>query len=68
MLRYALRKSDALYGNWFFRFYYEVFAEHLQILSKKFLPQTYAAIKELLSFRVELEVIAVFNSPIPDNT
>ena len=55
MLRYALRKSDPLYGYWFFRFYYEVFAEPLQSLSnlKKFLPETDAAIEELLSFRVE---------------
>ncbi len=48
----------------FFRFYYEVFAEHLQTLSKKFLPETDAAIQELLSFRVEVEVIA----PIPEYT
>ena len=60
MLRYALRKSGPLYGYWFFRFYYEVFAEHLQTLSKnqtlskKFLPETDAAIEELLSFRVEM--------------
>ena len=52
MLRYALRKSDPLYGYWFFRFYYEVFAEHLQTLSTKFLPETDSAIEELLSFRV----------------
>ena len=49
MLRYALRKSDPL---WFFRFYYEVFADPFQTLSKKFLPETDAAIEELLSFRV----------------
>ncbi len=61
MLRYALRKSDPLYGYWFFSFYYEVIAEHLQTLSKKFLPETEAAIKELLSFRVEVKDIA----PIP---
>ena len=54
MFRYALRKSDPLYGYWFFRFYYEVFAEPLQTLSKKFLPVTDAAIEELLSFRVEV--------------
>jgi hypothetical protein len=51
MLRYALCKSDPLYGYWVFRFY-EVFAEHLQTLSKQFLPETDAAIEELLSFRV----------------
>jgi hypothetical protein len=54
MLRYALRKSDPLYGYWFFRFYYEVFAEHLQTLIKKFLLETDAAIEELLSFRMEV--------------
>jgi hypothetical protein len=64
MLSYALRKSDPLYGYWFFRFYYEVFAEHLQTLSKKYLPETDAAIEELLSFRVEVEVIV----PIPKYT
>jgi hypothetical protein len=37
-----------------FRFYYDVFVEHLQTLSKKFLPETDAAIEELLSFRVEV--------------
>jgi hypothetical protein len=52
MLRYALRESDPLYG--FFRFYYEVFAQHLQTLSKKLLPETYAGIEELLFFRVEV--------------
>jgi hypothetical protein len=52
MFRYALRKSDPLYGYWFLRFYYEVFAEHLQTPSKKFLPETDAAIEKLLSFRV----------------
>jgi hypothetical protein len=52
MLRYALRKSDPLYVYWLFRFDYEMFAEQLQTLSKKFLPETNAAIEELLSFRV----------------
>ena len=55
MLRYALRKSDPLYGYWFFKFYYDVLAEQLQILSKKFLPETdAAAIDVLLSFQVEV--------------
>ena len=54
MLRYALCKSEPLYGYWFFRFYCEVFAEHLQTVSKKFLPETDTAIEELLSFRVEV--------------
>ena len=60
MLRYALRKSDPVYGYWFFKFYYEAFAEPLQTLSKKFLPETDAAIEELLSFQVEVEVFSVF--------
>jgi hypothetical protein len=42
-----------LYGYWFFKFDYEVFAEPLQALSKKYLPETDAAIEELLSFRVQ---------------
>ncbi len=50
MLRYALRKCNQLYGYWFFRFYHEVFAEPLQTLSKKFLPETDAVIEDLLSF------------------
>jgi hypothetical protein len=45
-------QRDPLYGYWFFRFYYDVFAEHLQTPNKKFLPETDAAIEELLSFRV----------------
>ena len=65
MLRYyALRKNDPLYGYWFFRFYYEGFSGHLQTLSKKFLPETDAAIEELLFLRVEVEVLV----PIPKYT
>jgi len=56
VLRYALRKSDPLYGYWFFKFYYEAFAESLQILSKKFRPETETAIQvdELLNYQVEV--------------
>jgi hypothetical protein len=43
-----------MYGYWFFKFYYEVFAEPLQTLSKKFHPETDAAIDELLSFQVKV--------------
>jgi hypothetical protein len=57
-------KATLCTGTDFFRFYYKVFAEHLQTLSKKFLPETDAAIEELLSFRVEVEVIV----PIPKYT
>ncbi len=68
MLRYVLRKSDPLYGYWFFRFYYEVFAEQSLSNLKKFLPETDAAIEELLSFRVEAKDITVSNSQIPEYT
>jgi hypothetical protein len=51
MLRCALRKSDPVYGYWFFKFYYEAFAESLQTLSKKFIPKTDAAIDEPLPFK-----------------
>ena len=54
MLRYAVRKSDPLYGHWFFKFYYEAFADALQILIKKFRPETEAAIDELLNFQVDV--------------
>jgi hypothetical protein len=54
VLRYALRKSDPLYGYWFFKFYYAAFAELFQILSKKFRPETESEIDELLNFQVEV--------------
>ncbi len=47
-------QSDPVYGHWFFKFYYEAFAEPLQILSKKFRPETESAIDELLNFQVEV--------------
>jgi hypothetical protein len=62
VLRYAVRKSDPLYGYWFFKFYYEAFAEPLQILSKKFRPETESAIDELLDLQVDVYVFA-FQSP-----
>ena len=49
-----MRKSDPLYGHCFFKFYYEAFAEALQILSKKFRPETEAAIDALLDFQVDV--------------
>jgi hypothetical protein len=54
VLRYAVRKSDPFYGHWFFKFYYEAFAEALQILSKKFRPETESEIDELLTYQVEV--------------
>ncbi len=49
-----MRKSDPLYGYWFFTFYYDAFAEPLQILSKKFRPETESAIDELLNLQVDV--------------
>ncbi len=46
----------------FFKFYYEAIAEPLQILSKKFRPETESAIDELLNFQVEVEVFAFQSS------
>ena len=37
-----------------FKFYYEAFAEPLQIISKKFRPETEAGIDELLNFQVDV--------------
>ena len=37
-----------------FKFYYEAFAEPLQILSKKFRPETESAIDELLNLQVDV--------------
>ena len=37
-----------------FQVFYEAFAEPLQILSKKFRPETEAAIDELLDFQVDV--------------
>jgi hypothetical protein len=54
VLRCAVRKSDPLYGHWFFKFYYDAFAEPLQILSKKFRPETESAIDELLDLQVDV--------------
>ncbi len=49
-----MSKSDPLDGHWFFKFYYEAFAEPLQILSKKIRPETESAMDELLNFQVEV--------------
>jgi hypothetical protein len=43
-----------LYGYWFYRFYYEAFADPLSKLSRMFVPETDAAIDELLSFEVDV--------------
>jgi hypothetical protein len=43
-----------MYGHWFYRFYYAVFADALSKLSSKFVPVRDAAVDELLSFQVEV--------------
>ena len=50
-----------MYGYWFYRFYHDVFAEPLSELSKKFVPETEAAVDELISFQVEVEVFLALN-------
>jgi hypothetical protein len=54
MHRYTLRKSDPLYGFWFFEAYYESFAKQLGAISPKFVPTTPAGIDELLSFKATM--------------
>ena len=57
---HALRKSrsDPLYGFWFYRFYCNhqcnAFADPLAKLSKIFVPETDAAIDELILFKVDV--------------
>ena len=58
VLKYALRTRDPLYRYWFFQFYYAAFAVPLQSLSK-ILPDSDAAIDELLSFQVEMQVFSI---------
>jgi hypothetical protein len=43
-----------MYGYWFYRFYYAVFAEPLSKLSRKIVPVTDAAVDELLAYQVEV--------------
>ena len=47
-------KATLCTGTGFFKFYYEAFAEQLQILSKQFRPETESAIDELLNFQVDV--------------
>ena len=51
---HALRKSDPVYGYWFYRFYCNAFADPLAKLSKSFVPETDAAIDELILFKVDV--------------
>ncbi len=50
-----------MYGYWFYRFYYAVFAEPLSKISRKFVPVSDAGVDELLSFQVEVEVFRALN-------
>ena len=54
MHRYNPRKSDPLYGYWFFEAYYEAFATELSKLNPKFVPTTAAGVEELLSFQANM--------------
>jgi hypothetical protein len=54
MHRYTMRKSDPLYGYWFFEAYYEAFAKQLAAISPKFVPRTAAGVEELLSFKADM--------------
>ncbi len=49
-----IRTRDPVYGYCFYRFYYDGFAEPLSKLSKKFIPESDAAVGELRSFQVEV--------------
>ena len=52
--RYNPRKSDPIYGYWFFEAYYESFLANLVTISSKFAPKNEAGIDELLSFKADM--------------
>jgi len=52
--RYTIRKGEPLYGYWFFEAYYESFGKQLALISPKFMPETAAAVDELLSFMADM--------------
>ena len=54
MHRYHLRKTDPLYGYWFFEAYYEAFAKQLATICPKFVPTTAGGVEELLSFKADM--------------
>ena len=54
MHRYNPRKTDPLYGYWFFEAYYEAFLANLVTISSKFAPKNEAGIDELLSFKADM--------------
>ena len=49
-----MRESDPIYGFWFFEAYYQSFGKQLSIISRKFMPETEAAVKELMSFTADM--------------
>ena len=49
-----MRKTDPIYGYWFFEAYYETFVKQLAMISPKFVPTTAAEVEELLSFKVDM--------------
>ena len=51
-----MRKTDPLYGYWFFEAYYMAFGKHLSAISPKFVPDTEAGVDELLSFKATMYV------------
>jgi hypothetical protein len=52
--RYTLRKTDPLYGYWFFEAYYESIGKQLSLISPKFMPETASGVAELLSFKASM--------------
>ena len=50
-----MRESDPIYGFWFFEAYYRSFGKQLSIISRKFMPETEAAVEELLSFTADMQ-------------
>jgi hypothetical protein len=52
--RYNPRKTDPLYGYWFFEAYYKSFVKQLTTISPKFAPKTAAQVEELLSFKADM--------------
>jgi hypothetical protein len=54
LIAYSMRESDLIYGFWFFEAYYRSFGKQLSIISRKFMPETEAAVEELLSFTADM--------------
>ena len=49
-----MRKTDPIYGYWFFEAYHEAYVKHLVTISPKFAPTTAAGVDELLSFKADM--------------